>query len=74
MRKRTLFAILAALGAAVLMLLADSNWLLAALVGMGLGGVVFIFVHAYPHDIAPPSDRRHENTQRRRAIQRENLR
>jgi hypothetical protein len=58
----------------MLIVLADSNWWLAALVGVGLGAMVFTFVHAYPHDIAPPSDRRHENTQRRRAAQREGLR
>lgn len=74
MRKRVLFAILAGLGAMLMIVLADSNWLLAAIVGVGLGAVVFTFVHAYPHDIAPPSDRRHENTQRRRAAQRESLR
>ena len=74
MRKRVLFAILAGLGAMLMVVFADSNWLLAALVGVGLGAVVFTFVHAYPHDIAPPSDRRHENTQRRRAAQRESLR
>jgi hypothetical protein len=72
MRKRTVFGILSGLGAALLIVLAESNWLLAAVVGVGLGAVVFIFVHAYPHDIAPPADRRHENTVRRR--QRESLR
>ena len=74
MRKRVLFAILAGLGAMMMVVFADSNWLLAAIVGVGLGAVVFTFVHAYPHDIAPPADRRHENTQRRRAAQRESLR
>lgn len=74
MRKRVLFAILAGLGAMIMIVFADSNWLLAALVGVGLGAVVFTFVHAYPHDIAPPSDRRHENSLRRRAAQRESLR
>ena len=74
MRKRVLFAILAGLGAMLMVVFADSNWLLAAIVGVGLGAVVFTFVHAYPHDIAPPADRRHENTQRRRAAQRESLR
>jgi hypothetical protein len=74
MRKRVLFAILAGLGAMIMIVFADSNWLLAAIVGVGLGVVVFTFVHAYPHDVAPPSDRRHENTQRRRAAQRESLR
>ena len=66
MRKRTKLGIYAALGAMILLLAASSNWLLAAAVGMGLGAIVFIFTHAYPDDIAPPSDRRHENTVRRR--------
>jgi hypothetical protein len=74
MRKRTLFGLCVAFGALLLALLADSNWALAAIVGIGLGAMIFMFVHAYPNDIAPPSDRRHENTQRRRALQRESLR
>ena len=74
MRKRTLFGILSGLGAMILVVLAESNWLLAAVVGVGLGAVVFVFVHAYPHDIAPPADRRHENTVRRRSAQCESLR
>jgi hypothetical protein len=73
MRKRTLFGILSGLGVALLVVFAESNWLLAAIVGVGLGAIVFVFVHAYPHDIAPPSDRRHENSVRRRA-QRDSLR
>lgn len=74
MRKRTLFGILSGAGAATLTMLAESNFLLAALVGLGLGGIVFVFIHAYPHDIAPPADRRHENTVRRRSAQRESVR
>jgi MFS family permease len=70
MRKRTIFAICVTLGALLLAVLADSNWALAAAVGIGFGAMIFMFVHAYPNDIAPPSDRRHENTQRRRALQR----
>jgi MFS family permease len=67
MRKRTWFAICVGLGMVLLLFLAQNNWLLAAIVGMGLGAGVFMFVHAYPGDIAPPADRRHENTLRRRA-------
>jgi hypothetical protein len=74
MRKRTLFGILSGLGAMILVVLADSNSFLAAIVGAGLGALVFTLVHSYPHDIAPPSDRRHENTLRRRAAQRDSLR
>jgi hypothetical protein len=69
MRKRTLLGTLSGLGAGTLTLLADSNWLLAGVVGVGLGAIVFIFIHAYPNDIAPPADRRHENTVRRRSAQ-----
>ena len=43
MRKRVLFAILAGLGAMIMVVFADSNWLLAAIVGVGLGAVVFTF-------------------------------
>lgn len=70
MRKRTKLGIYAALGAMTLLLVTESNWLLAAVVGMGLGAIVFIFTHSYPNDIAPPADRRHENTVRRRSAQR----
>ena len=74
MRKRTRFGLLVVLGALLVLLFTRENWLLAALVGMGLGATVFLFTHVYPHDIAPPADRRHENTQRRRSTQRETLR
>lgn len=74
MRKRTKFGFYVALGAIVVLVLANSNWLLAAVIGMGLGAVMFVFTHAYPNDIAPPSDRRHENTVRRRSAQRETSR
>lgn len=71
MRKRTKLGLYSALGAALLLWAASSNWLLAGLVGLGLGLMVFVFTHSYPHDLAPPSDRRHENTLRRRAAQRQ---
>lgn len=70
MRKRTKLGIYCAIGAMTLLLIAESNWLLAAVIGMGLGGIFFMFTHAYPNDIAPPSDRRHEATVRRRSAQR----
>jgi hypothetical protein len=74
MRKGIAFVVCMALGALLLVLLAHSNPGLAAAVGMGLGAMVFTFVQAYPDDIAPPSDRRHERWDRRRALQRESLR
>ena len=66
MRKRTRWALLSAFATLGILLVTTENWLLAALVGIGIGTMIFIFTHAYPHDIAPPADRRHENTQRRR--------
>jgi hypothetical protein len=66
MRKRTMYLISAVLGAVILVALAEGNFLLALITGAGLGLTVAFMVHAYPNDIAPPSDRRHEATQRRR--------
>jgi len=70
MRKRTKWALLSSFATLGVLLVTTDNWLLAVLVGIGLGTIVFIFTHAYPNDIAPPADRRHENTQRRRSAQR----
>jgi len=70
MRKRTRWALLSAFATLGILLVTTENWLLAALVGIGIGTMIFIFTHAYPHDIAPPADRRHENTQRRKMGQR----
>jgi hypothetical protein len=64
----------AVLGAILVIVTASENLLLAAIVGMGIGAVAFVFLHAYPNDIAPPADRRHENTLRRRKTQRETSR
>ena len=69
MRKRTKLGLYSALGAALLIWAASSNWILAGIVGLGLGLTFFVFTHSYPHDLAPPSDRRHEATLRRRAAQ-----
>jgi hypothetical protein len=71
MRKRTKLGLYSALGATLLIWAASSNWPLAAAVGVGLGLLIFVFTHSYPHDIAPPADRRHENAMRRRAAQRQ---
>lgn len=68
MRKRTLYGLCALFGAVFLVASAESDWLLAAVMGAGLGLTVALMVHAYPNDVAPPSDRRHENTQRRRGV------
>ncbi len=66
MRKRTMYLVCAVLGAVALLAVAESNWLLALITGAGIGLTVALMVHTYPNDIAPPSDRRHEATQRRK--------
>ena len=68
MRKRTKYTASAVVGAASFLALAESNWLLALIVGAGIGIAIAVAVHAYPNDIAPPADRRHENTQRRKGV------
>ncbi|HXC54089.1 MAG TPA: hypothetical protein VNU97_02235 [Rhizomicrobium sp.] len=68
MRKKILYTICAFLGAVGLVAAAEADWLLAAIIGAGLGLTVALVVHAYPNDLAPPSDRRHEATQRRRGV------
>jgi len=68
MRKRTKYAISAILGALVFAVVAEMNaWPLALILGAGIGLTIALVIHAYPDDIAPPADRRHENTQRRKA-------
>jgi cyanate permease len=74
MRKRTLFGLLMLVGTCACLWVAQSNWVLAAIIGMGCGATVAILILAYPLDIAPPADRRHENTQRRKQLQRDSLR
>jgi hypothetical protein len=66
-RKAKAFWISIAVGAVLAIAVADSNWLLAAIMGAILVATLWVFTHAYPRDAAPPADRRHENTQRRRA-------
>jgi hypothetical protein len=66
-RKAKAFWSTIVLGAVLAVAVAESNWLLAAIMGAGLVATIWVFIHAYPRDAAPPTDRRHENTQRRRA-------
>ena len=68
MSNRFLYLVCAFFGAVALIGAAESDWLLAAIMGAGLGLTVAFVVHAYPNDIAPPADRRHEATQRRKAV------
>jgi len=69
MRKRVVFAISMFLGMVLLVAVAESNWLLAAIMGPLLGLFVVLMFYSYPTDAAPPADRRHEATQRRRREQ-----
>ena len=66
-RKAKAFWISTAAGGLLAIAVADSNWILAAIMGAILVVTLWIFTHAYPHDLAPPADRRHANTQRRKA-------
>ena len=66
-RKAKAFWASITVGAGLAVAVADSNWILAAIMGATLVATLWIFTHAYPIDIAPPADRRHENTQRRKA-------
>ncbi len=67
MRKGVLYVVSAFVGAIGLAAPAVGDFLLAALTGAGLGLAFAFMCHAYPDDIAPPADRRHQNTQRRKA-------
>lgn len=67
MRKPKLFLVTVLLGALLAVAVADDNWLLAAAFGAALVASLWVFVHAYPRDAAPPADRRHEATVRRKS-------
>jgi hypothetical protein len=69
MRKRVVFGIFMFLGMVLLVAVAESNWFLAAIMGLLMGAFVAMALFAFPHDAAPPADRRHEATQRRRREQ-----
>ncbi len=69
MRKRVVFGILMFLGMVLLVAVAESNWFLAAILGLMIGAAVAIVIFSFPHDAAPPADRRHEATQKRRREQ-----
>lgn len=66
-RKTKAFWLSVLLGAILAVALAEENWLMAAIIGAVLAATLWVFVHAFPRDLAPPSDRRHENTLRRKA-------
>jgi hypothetical protein len=66
MRKRFLYTVCAFFGAIAAVAAVESDWLWAAIMGALIGVTVALTAHAYPRDIAPPADRRHEATQRRK--------
>lgn len=66
-RKTKAFLVSVVLGAILAVAVADDNWLMAAIIGAVLVVTLWIFVHTYPRDLAPPADRRHENSLRRKA-------
>jgi len=67
MRNLKLFGITVLLGVVLTIAFAEDNWILAAIVGATVVATGWLVAHVYPRDLAPPADRRHENTQRRRA-------
>ncbi|MGN6516931.1 MAG: hypothetical protein ACTHLR_13945 [Rhizomicrobium sp.] len=67
MRKPKVFLVTILLGALLAVAVADDNWLLAAAFGAALVAALWLFVHVYPRDAAPPADRRHEATVRRKS-------
>lgn len=69
MRKRVVFGIFMFFGMVLLVAVAESNWFLAAIMGILMGAFVAMALFAFPRDAAPPADRRHEATQRRRREQ-----
>jgi len=66
-RKAKAFWVTVALGAVLAITAAEENWPMAAIIGAAVVASLWIFVHAYPRDLAPPADRRHEKTLRRKA-------
>ena len=66
-RKTKAFWVSVILGAVLAVAVAEENWLMAAIIGAILMATLWVFVHAFPRDLAPPAGRRHENTQRRKA-------
>ena len=67
MRKPKVFLVTILLGALLAVTVAEDNWLLAGVFGAALVASLWLFVHAYPRDAAPPADRRHEATLRRKS-------
>jgi hypothetical protein len=66
-RKTKAFWVSVVFGAILAVAVADENWPMAAIIGAILVATLWIFVHVFPRDLAPPADRRHENTLRRKA-------
>ena len=67
MRNLKLFAVTVLLGVVLVIAFAEDNWIMAAIVGATVVATAWLVAHVFPRDLAPPADRRHENTQRRRA-------
>jgi hypothetical protein len=67
MPKVLVFALCAASGALLMVYVSESDWRMAALMGVALGLSTALFVYVYPRDLAPPADQRHEKAMRRNA-------
>jgi hypothetical protein len=68
MRKVLVFTLCAALGALLMVYVSQSDWTMAALMGVALGLSAALFVYVYPTDLAPPADQHHEALMRRKAL------
>ena len=53
-RKTKAFWVSVILGAVLAVAVAEENWLMAAIIGAILMATLWVFVHAFPRDLAPP--------------------
>ncbi|MBL6852739.1 MAG: hypothetical protein ISS15_12210 [Alphaproteobacteria bacterium] len=67
MPKVVAFLLWAVFGALLMIDVSESDWPMAALMGVALGLSTALFVYVYPKDLAPPADEHSEKLLRRRA-------
>jgi len=67
MKTFIVYAVCAFAGASALIFVASADWLLAGAIGAGIGLGAALFVHAFPRDLAPPSERRRRSAKARDA-------
>jgi hypothetical protein len=67
MPKIVVFLLCAAFGALLMIYVSESDWTMAATMGVALGLSTALFVYVYPKDLAPPADEHSEKLLQRRA-------